>query len=50
MSAKFLVTLDVHADQLKRCPDALHDIYMEKIDVLYVREVFSAEIMAAICA
>src|ERR1051325_4466841 len=50
MSAKFLVTLDVHADQVERCSDALHDIYMEKIDVLYIREVFSADTMAAICA
>lgn len=49
MSAKFLVTLDVHVDELHRCPDLLNDMRAEKIDVLYVRGVYSPEMMAAIC-
>ena len=49
MSAKFLVTLDVNAEQLDRVSDALHDMYAEKIDVLYVRDLFSQDAMASIC-
>lgn len=49
MGAKFLVTVDVHADEIHRCPDVLYDIYAEKIDVLYVREAFSQETMEVIC-
>lgn len=49
MSTRFLNTLDVHVDQLHRYPDALRDIYDEKIDVLYIRNAYSRDTMAAIC-